>query len=274
MQNTPNENFSKIPVVIFCGGKGTRLKEETEIMPKPLVKIGDYPIIWHVMKIYSAQGFQRFILLTGYKGEKIREYFYHYPLYQSDFTLSLANGKRSMVYHNTKPDHQEDWEMTILDTGLEAETGCRLKRAERFLSGGTFLLTYGDGVSNVNLKELLNFHRMHGGVVTVTGVEPPARFGEIRLEGVHAAHFWEKTNVQGGRINGGFMAVEPAIFSALTDNPALNFEKNVLPQLAKEKQLTVYLHHGYWQCMDTLRDMEFLNEEWRSGRAKWKIWET
>lgn len=266
------EDFSKIPVAIFCGGRGTRLKEETEVVPKPLVKIGDHPIIWHIMKIYSAQGFRKFVLLTGYKGEKIREYFYHYPLYQSDFTLSLTEGKRNISYHDTK--QQEDWEVTVLDTGLEAETGCRLKRAEKFLSGGPFLLTYGDGVSNVNMRQLLDFHRTHKGMVTVTAVEPPARFGEIHVEGVHATHFWEKVNVQGGRINGGFFAVEPAIFSFLSDSPALNFEKDVLPELAKEKGLTVYLHNGYWQCMDTVRDMEFLNEEWRKGNAPWKIWQT
>lgn len=265
------EDFSKIPVVIFCGGKGTRLKEETEVIPKPLVKIGDYPILWHIMKIYGAQGFRRFVLLTGYKGEKIREYFYNYPFYHSDFTLSVSGGERNVVYHNVK--NQDDWEITVLGTGLESETGNRLKQAERFLSGGTFLLTYGDGVADVNLKELLNFHRQHGSTVTVTGVEPPARFGEIRVDGAHVTHFWEKKNIQGGRINGGFFVVEPAIFSSLSDGPALNFEKDVLPELARERKLTVYLHHGYWQCMDTLRDVELLNEEWRKGSAPWKIWE-
>lgn len=270
-QEIPAEDFSKIPVVIFCGGKGTRLKEETEVIPKPLVKIGDYPIIWHIMKIYGAQGFRKFVLLTGYKGEKIREYFYHYPLYQSDFTLSLAGGRRTMTYHDVK--NREEWEITILDTGLEAETGCRLKRAEKFLTGGTFMLTYGDGVANVNLSELLYLHRKHKATVTVTGVEPPARFGEIRVDGPHVTHFWEKMNVEGGRINGGFFAVEPEIFSVLSHDPQLNFEKKVLPELARDRQLAVHLHRGYWQCMDTLRDMEILNEEWRKGTAPWKIWE-
>lgn len=272
MQETIVEDFSKIPVVIFCGGKGTRLKEETEVIPKPLVKIGDYPIIWHIMKIYGAQGFRRFVLLTGYKGDKIREYFYHYPLHQSDFTLSVSGGNRNITYHGTKS--QDDWEVTVLGTGLEAETGHRLKQVEKFLLGGTFLLTYGDGVADVNLKELLKLHRKHGSKVTVTGVRPPARFGEIRVDGEHVTHFWEKMNVQGGRINGGFFAVEPSIFSTLSGNSMLNFEKDVLPELAKERSLTVYLHDGYWQCMDTLRDMEVLNEEWRKGTAPWKIWQS
>ena len=262
--------YAHMPVVIFCGGKGTRLKEETEVIPKPLVKIGEYPIVWHIMKIYSAQGFRRFILLVGYKGEKIREYFYHYPLHQSDFTISLKNGARTVRFHDSRP--QEEWEVTILDTGLEVETGCRLKRAERFLDRTPFLLTYGDGVADVNIAELLRFHRTHRGLVTVTAVRPLARFGEIRIEGVHATHFWEKMNVQGGLINGGFFAVEPGIFSVLGENPSLNFEKEVLPRIAKARMLTVYPHNGYWQCMDTLRDMEFLNEEWRSGKAQWKIW--
>lgn len=270
MMDNFQEDFSKIPVAIFCGGRGTRLKEETEVTPKPLVKIGDHPIVWHIMKIFSAQGFRRFVLLTGYKGEKIREYFYHYPLYQSDFTLSLAGGRRTIAYHGEK--NREDWEVTVLDTGLTAETGCRLKRAEKFLSGGTFLLTYGDGVSDVDVRRLLNFHRTHKAMITVTAVEPPARFGEIRTEGVHATNFWEKTNMQSGRINGGFFVVEPEIFSKLSSDPELNFEKNVLPQLAKDRNLTAYMHNGYWQCMDTVRDMEVLNEEWRKGSAPWKIW--
>lgn len=261
--------MSSIPVVIFCGGRGTRLREETEVIPKPLVRVGEYPILYHIMKLYHAQGFEHFILLTGYKGEKIREYFYHHPIYRNDFTITFADGEKKIDFHSPKKDN---WKITILDTGLSSETGARLKRAMPYLKNTRFMLTYGDGVSNVNLKELVTYHENHRATVTVTGVHPPGRFGEIEVSEGKAVNFWEKPHVRSGYINGGFFVVEPGIFSHLNDDSMLNFEKQVLPQIAGSSELAVYPHNGYWQCMDTLRDVEFLNEEWNSGRAGWKIW--
>lgn len=259
-----------IPVVIFCGGQGTRLREETEIIPKPLVKVGEFPILLHIMKIYKAQGFDEFILLTGYKGEKIREYFYHFPIYQGDFTIALSGGEKKIKFHQK---HRDGWKITIVDSGLLSETGARLRYAKPYVKDRRFFLTYGDGVSNVNLHELLKYHKLHGVEATVTGVHPPGRFGEIQVDKGRAVSFWEKPKVRSGYINGGFFVAEPSIFSYLAGDHLLNFEKEILPKLAKESKLAVYAHDGYWQCMDTFRDMEFLNEEWKSGRAGWKIWQ-
>jgi len=264
-------DVSKIPVAILCGGRGTRLREETEYIPKPLVKVGERPMLWHVMKIYHAQGFKKFVLLTGYKGEKIKEYFLTYPLQQSDFTISFSGEATKIKYH-TYP--KEDWEVTVLDTGLDSQTGARVKKAEKFLNKGTFMLTYGDGVANLRLSELLNFHRGEGRVATMTGVYPPGRFGIVEIEGARVVNFREKPDVRDGYINGGFFALEPGVFDFLSENPTLNFEKDVLPRLAAGSHLAIYPHAGYWQCMDTLRDVEFLNEEWERGNARWKIWES
>jgi glucose-1-phosphate cytidylyltransferase len=260
----------ELPVVIFCGGHGTRLKEETEVIPKPLVHIGERPILWHIMKIYYAQGFRKFVLLTGYKSERIKHYFYQYPVQMSDFTVRYANGVRDVTYHTTAV---EDWEVTILDTGLMTETAGRLKRAQRFLENSPFMLTYGDGVADVDLKALLAFHAEHRPLVTVTGVHPPGRFGEIRTDGPYATNFWEKPNVAEGYINGGFLVVEPEIYSYITDDELASFEKHVLPHVARDRKMTVMPHHGYWQCMDTLRDMEHLNGLWKQGQAPWRIWD-
>lgn len=268
-QQNKKINISEIPVAILCGGKGARLKEETEAIPKPLVKIGDHPILWHVMKIYHAQGFRKFVLLTGYKGEKIKEYFYRYPMHHSDFTISFSGGAMRIDYH-TLP--KEDWQVTILDTGLDTQTGARLKQAKKFIDSGTFMLTYGDGVANVDFKELLKFHQAQGRIATMTGVYPPGRFGMIETYGSKVVNFSEKPKVKEGYINGGFFAIEPKIFKFLSNDPKLNFEKEVLPRLASASHLSVYPHHRYWQCMDTLRDVEFLNEEWEKGNAKWKLW--
>lgn len=268
-QQNKKINISEIPVAILCGGKGARLKEETEAIPKPLVKIGDHPILWHVMKIYHAQGFRKFVLLTGYKGEKIKEYFYRYPMHHSDFTISFSGGAMRIDYH-TLP--KEDWQVTILDTGLDTQTGARLKQAKKFIDSGTFMLTYGDGVANVDFKELLKFHQAQGRIATITGVYPPGRFGMIETYGSKVVNFSEKPKVKEGYINGGFFAIEPKIFKFLSNDPKLNFEKEVLPRLASASHLSVYPHHRYWQCMDTLRDVEFLNEEWEKGNAKWKLW--
>jgi len=258
------------PVVIFCGGRGTRLKEETEIIPKPLVKVGEQPILWHIMKIFHSYGFKKFILLVGYKGDLIKQYCFNYPIHASDFTVRFKDGRREVQCHEMP---NEDWEITVIDTGLNAETAARLKRAEKYLAGKKFLLTYGDGVANVNLNDLTAFHDAHPSLVTVTGVNPPGRFGEIRTQGAYAQAFWEKRNrVDQGYINGGFIVVEPEIFKYIGDDPMLSFEKHILPRVASEGKMTVFPHSGYWQCMDTMRDMEYLNDEWSKGNPAWKIW--
>jgi len=266
----PKNAHADMPVVIFCGGRGTRLKEETTVIPKPLVKIGEHPILWHIMKSYHAQGFRKFVLLVGYLGEKIKEYFYTYPIHHGSFTIRPGGNGPVINYHQIPV---EDWEVTVLDTGIDAETGARLVRAKPYLEQGRFLLTYGDGVADVNLEELLRFHDTHRPVVTITGVHPPSRFGVLEVEGPRAKTFFEKPTSQSSYINGGFFVVEPSIFTFLSDDPKLNFEKDILRRLARESGLAVYPHHGYWQCMDTIRDVEFLNEEWAKGKAPWKVWD-
>ena len=259
---------AKIPVVILCGGKGTRLKEETEIIPKPLVRIGERPILWHIMKIYNSFGFSHFILPTGYKGEKIKDYFFNYPLHHGDFTVDFTEGKRNVVMHVPV---EERWRITIVGTGLEAETGARIKRIAPYITSDIFLLTYGDGVANVNIDDLVAFHRAHGKMVTITGIHPPARFGHKKIKD-SGVHFIEKPQLQDGYINGGFFVCNRAVFDHLSEGAEVNFERHLLPRLAAESQLAVYCHDGYWQCMDTVRDMEFLNEEWNKGTAAWKTW--
>lgn len=262
-------DVSDIPVVILCGGLGTRLKEETEFIPKPLVKIGDFPVLWHVMKIYQTQGFRKFILLVGYKGDKIKEYFYSYPVRHRDFTVRFHSDGKDVTYHTAPP---EDWEVTLIDTGRTSESGVRLKKAAGLLQNSTFMLTYTDGMADINLHDLLSAHRSYGKMATVSAVHPPGRFGEIAVAGNIATSFQEKPSSQSGLINGGFFVMEPGVFRFFSDDPMLHFEKDVLPTIAASSELAVFRHPGYWQCMDTLRDMELLNEEWKKGTAPWKIW--
>ncbi|MEK9186454.1 MAG: glucose-1-phosphate cytidylyltransferase [Patescibacteria group bacterium] len=259
---------SKIPVVILCGGKGTRLREETETIPKPLVRIGEHPILWHIMKIYNSFGFSNFILPTGYKGEKIKDYFFNYPIHQGDFTIDFTKEDRNVTVHVPA---EERWRVTIAGTGLNAETGARLKRITSYIAGDIFLLTYGDGVANVNIDDLLAFHLAQGKMVTITGVRPPARFGQIKVRD-SGVQFTEKSQLQDNYINGGFFVCNRSVLDRLSDDEKLNFERDVLPKLASESQLAVYYHNGYWQCMDTVRDTELLNEEWNKGTAAWKTW--
>jgi glucose-1-phosphate cytidylyltransferase len=269
METEKSLDVSQIPVVIFCGGRGTRLKEETEIIPKPLVRVGGKPILWHIMKIYYAQGFRKFVLLIGYKGELIKEYFCRYHLHQCDFTIRPKDKRREIIYHSLPA---EDWEISFIDTGADTQTGARLKGAEKLLKGRLFMLTYGDGVADVDLSRLLKVHNQEKKMITITGVFPPSRFGEIIMEGNSVVGFWEKPQVQSGYINGGFFAVNPEIFDHLAGDDSLNFEKDVLSRLAKEGNMAACPHNGYWQCMDTVRDMELLNEVWQSGAAPWKVW--
>ena len=258
-----------IPVVILCGGRGSRLKEETEVIPKPLVPVGDKPILWHIMKIYYAQGFRDFILLLGYKGSKIKEYFCNYMQYTSDFTLEPTKSGTKARYHS-KP--AEDWQITFVETGLDTQTSGRLKKAEKYIKTPVFMLTYGDGVADVDLAALLQTHRQKARMATMSGVIPPGRFGEVLREKGDVIAFNEKPKHSESLINGGFFALDRSIFKELPDDDTLSFETHILPQLAKKKQLAVYPHEGFWQCMDTIRDMEHLNAQWGSGKPPWKIW--
>jgi len=256
-------------VVILCGGMGTRLREETEYRPKPMVEIGGRPILWHIMKIYSHYGFDDFVLCLGYKGNIIREYFLDYHAMNSDFTIRLGASPK-VIYHN----HEgiEHWQVTLAETGTETMTGARVARVARFLKGGTFMLTYGDGVANINIRDLLAFHRAHGKLVTVTGVRPPSRFGEMEVKDRRVVAFNEKPQVSQGLINGGFFVMEPEFLRyCLTDSDCV-LEQEPLRCCAEDGQLIVYRHGGFWQPMDTFREYEMLNRLWASGKAPWKTW--
>ncbi len=253
-------------VVILAGGFGTRLSEETVVKPKPMVEIGGKPILWHIMNIYSAYGFNEFIIALGYKGEMIKEYFLNYYYNQSDLIIDLKSGKVSAENNNFK-----DWVVHLVDTGLNSMTGGRLHRLKDRLKGETFMLTYGDGVSNVDLKKLVEFHEFHGKIATVTAVRPSARFGGMKFDGNNVIEFTEKPQTGEGWINGGFFVFEPAVFDYLHGDDTV-LEADPLENLAKDGQLMAYKHEGFWQCMDTLRDKKLLEELWESGNAPWKVW--
>jgi len=257
-------------VVILCGGLGTRLKEETEIKPKPMVTIGDKPILWHIMKIYAHYGFKDFILCLGYKGGVIKEYFLNYDILNSDFTIKLGQ-KKTVTVHNTSDE--SDWSVTLADTGVSALKGARLKKIEKYIKEDSFMVTYGDGVGNINVNKLLDFHRSHGKIATVTGVRAPSRFGELQVKGMQALIFAEKPqSSSGGLINGGFFIFNKVFFDYLTSDDSCDFEKGPLEKIANEGQLMVYTHEGDWACMDTLRDVEYLNGLWQNNEAFWKVW--
>lgn len=258
-----------IPVVILAGGLGTRLREQTEFIPKPMVPIGTRPVLWHIMKIYSCYGYKRFIICLGYKGEIIKEYFLHYRIRNSDFTIKLGNRENIHVHSLSRED---DWEITLADTGLKAMTGARIKRVEKYIKTDKFLLTYGDGVANIEITKLINFHISHGKLATVTGVRPPSRFGELITKGNHVTEFGEKLQVGSSLINGGFFVFNRRVFSYLSEDDQCVLEREPLEKLAKDGELMVYQHTGFWQCMDTLRDMSLLNEYWESGDVPWKVW--
>jgi glucose-1-phosphate cytidylyltransferase len=254
-------------VVILAGGLGTRLAEETEVKPKPMVEIGGSPILWHILKMYAAYGYKEFFIALGYKGELIKRFFLDYANLNGSFTLQLSSGQ--MHKHAA---HCDDWIVHLMDTGLETQTGGRLKHLENHLREGTFMLTYGDGVSNVDLPALLSFHRSQGRIATVTAVRPPARFGGLLLEDGLAVGFSEKPQMGEGWINGGFFVFEPAVFDYL-DGDLTNLEADALPRLAADRQLAAYQHTGFWQCMDTLREKRYLETLWQSGEKPWKVWE-
>jgi len=257
-----------IPVVILCGGMGTRLKEETGIVPKPMVTIGGQPLLWHLMKFYSAHGFRRFILCLGYKGDVIKQYFLNYFHLANSFTIEVGESGRTEVVDASAA---EPWSVSCVDTGEQAATGARIKRVQSYVGGSPFMLTYGDGLSDVDLHELLAFHRAHGKLVTITGVHPPSRFGLLTLDGHRVAHFAEKPHTAHDYINGGFFVCEPQFFDYLDDDDACTLERRPLEQAAEHDQLQAFLHDGYWQCMDTMRDRELLEDAWRHG-GPWKKW--
>jgi glucose-1-phosphate cytidylyltransferase len=250
--------------VLLCGGLGTRLSEETQLKPKPMVEIGGRPILWHIMKIYEQHGFSDFMLALGYKGEVIKDYFLQYHARESNLFISLSNGK---VEHGSPK--AENWDVSLIDTGAETMTGGRLLRLKPFLvDHGTFMLTYGDGVSDVDVTALLKFHRSHGRIATVTAVRPPVRFGELMINDNRVDEFQEKPQAGEGWINGGFFVFEPAIFDFI-DNDNTLLEREPLEQLAKKGELMAFMHPGFWQCMDTIRDRDFLQSSWQSGKRQW-----
>jgi glucose-1-phosphate cytidylyltransferase len=255
-------------VLILAGGFGSRLSEETDIRPKPMAEIGGKPILWHIMKHYSFYGFNEFVILLGYKGYYIKEYFANYFLHQSDVTIDLSNNK--MQVHNNS---SEPWKVTLLDTGLNTMTGGRVKRAKEFINNETFMLTYGDGVSDINLHQLLSFHKQHGKAITMTSVQPEGRFGALEIDANNRVlSFMEKPKGDGSWINGGFFVCEPKVLDYIEADETI-FEREPLENLAKDGELFTYRHQGFWKCMDTLRDKNQLNELWNSNQAKWKIWE-
>jgi len=254
-------------VVILAGGLGSRLSEETSVKPKPMVEIGGKPILWHIMKIYSHYGFNEFVICLGYKGYVIKEYFANYFLHQSDVTINMAENKMEVHSSGAEP-----WKVTLADTGNNSMTGGRIKRASKYLNNEPFLLTYGDGVGNVDIKKLVAFHKEHKKLLTVTAVQPLGRFGALNLgECDEVTSFYEKPKGDGAWINGGFFVCQPEVINYIDDDATI-WERNPMERIAKDCQMVAYKHHGYWKPMDTLRDKLELEDEWIKGTAKWKLW--
>jgi glucose-1-phosphate cytidylyltransferase len=254
-------------VAILAGGVGTRIQEETEAKPKPMVEIGGKPILWHIMKIYAHQGFQDFVVALGYKGDYVKRYMVDYASLTGDLTIGLREG-RVQVHGNADRD---DWNVALVDTGQTTNKGGRIKRLAPHLGDGTFMLTWGDGVSDIDLGRLLEFHRAHGKLATLTAVRPPARFGHIELDGDVVTEFSEKPQAREGWINGAFFVLEPPVLDYI-DGDETEWEKEPLERLAADEQLMAYRHEGFWQCMDTLRDRKLLEQMWDTGDAPWKLW--
>lgn len=255
--------------VILAGGLGTRIAEENSVNPKPMVEIGGQPILWHIMKYYSHFGFNDFIICCGYKGHMIKEYFADYYLHRSDVTFDFTNGNGMTVHSNVA----EPWKVTLVDTGLNTQTGGRVRRVRKYVGDERFFLTYGDGVGDIDLHALGQFHEAAGGVVTISAVQPGGRFGVLDFdEGDRLRGFREKAQADGGWINAGFMVVEPGIFDYLDGDDAV-LEQAPFARISGEGKMAAYRHYGYWQCMDTQRDRGFLEQRWQSGSAPWKVWE-
>lgn len=253
-------------VVILAGGLGTRLSEETEVKPKPMIDIGGKPILWHIMKIYSSYGFNDFIVCLGYKGYVIKEFFANYFLHQSDLTIDLRSNKFDVINSYTEP-----WKITLVNTGDKTMTGGRILRVRDYLDNSTFMVTYGDGVADIDLNALLRFHSEHGKLATVTAVRPPSRFGGMALNDHLVTDFIEKPQIGEGWINGGFFVFEPAMLDYITGDD-MPLEREPLEHLARDGHLAAYRHGRFWQCMDTLRDVHLLNQLWQDGASPWKVW--
>lgn len=253
-------------IILLAGGLGTRLAEETEIKPKPMIEIGGRPILWHVMKIYATQGFNEFYVALGYKSEYIKRFFLDYCTLNGSISIDLRTGKTE-----SRDRESEDWQVHLIETGDQSMTGGRVKRLEPFLKDATFMVTYGDGVADIDVNALLDFHRSHGKLATVTAVRPPARYGELLFSEDDTVHFSEKPQTGEGWINGGFLVFEPQVLNYLQGDASV-MEKDALENLAKEGQLVAYKHYGFWQCMDTLRDKNYLEGIWSKGNAPWKTW--
>jgi len=256
-------------VFILCGGQGTRLREETEFRPKPMVKIGDRPILWHIMKIYDYYGFRDFVLCLGYKAEMIKDYFLNYRTHRGSYRLALRGGDIEPIKDESPI---EDWRIALIDTGIDTLTGTRVKRALAVTHCRRFFLTYGDGVANIDIAALLEHHKRAGRLVTITAVRPSSRFGELSLHGDQVRSFQEKPQVGEGWINGGFMMCEREAFDVLGDGKNAALETAVLETLSRQGQVSVYRHEGFWQCMDTYRERQLLEDLWNSGEAAWRMW--
>lgn len=255
-------------VVILAGGLGTRLSEETELRPKPMVEIGGRPLLWHIMKGYSSFGFNEFIICLGYKGYYIKEYFSNYYLHQSDVTFDLRNNATQIHSNSSEP-----WKVTLVDTGLDTMTGGRIKRVQPYIGEETFLMTYGDGVADLDIRALVDFHKRKGKYATVTAIQPAGRFGAMAINNEDSVtSFTEKPIGDGAWINAGFFVLEPKIFDYIKEGDATYWERDPLRMLAKDGQLMTFKHRGFWKCMDTLRDKTELEALWRSGEARWKLW--
>ncbi len=254
-------------VAILAGGLGTRLSEETDLRPKPMVEIGGKPILWHIMKLYSHYGFNDFFILLGYKGYVVKEYFANYFLHQSDVTIDIKNNKLEILSNASEP-----WRVTLVDTGANTMTGGRILRAQKYLQNDPFMLTYGDGVGDINIQKLINFHKENKKILTLTTVQPEGRFGTLSLEKNLVAKFVEKPKGEGGWINGGFFVCEPQIFDYLREGDSTVFERNPMETLATEGKLAAFRHEGFWKPMDTLRDKQQLEQLWSSSGAPWKKW--
>ncbi|MCA8961084.1 MAG: glucose-1-phosphate cytidylyltransferase [Planctomycetes bacterium] len=253
--------------VILAGGLGTRLAEETDVRPKPMVEVGGQPLLWHIMRIYSHFGHDDFVVALGYKGETIKRFFVEYHSLSGSMSVDLATGDIDSF-----DNEGQNWFLRLIDTGMHTETGGRLRRLQPYLKNEPFMLTYGDGLANVDIDALLDFHHSHGRIATITAVRPPARFGGIEFEGDLVREFTEKPQVGEGWINGGFMVFEPEVFRYL-DSDATSLERCALERLARDGQLAAYRHEDFWQCADTIRDLRLLRKHWKSGNAPWKVWD-
>lgn len=256
---------SNIKVVILCGGMGTRLREETEYKPKPLIEIGGKPILWHIMKTYAGYGLKDFVLCLGYKGDMIKKYFIDYEILNNDFTINLTTNKISTYYKG----YDHDWKVTLSDTGELAQTGARTKRIEKYIVNDIFMLTYGDGVANIDISKLLEFHKSHGKIGTITGVHSSSKFGELNVRDDSVIKFIEKPQ-NDGYINGGFFVFNKKFFKYLNNRDDCTLEKEPLENLARDGELKIYKHNDFWHCMDTYRDFVYLNNIWNSGSPPWK----